>query len=793
MAYYDNRTYVGAPYNFVPFSKNVLPYPEGIAPAHDAVHIKTKEGTAEELISGEIRYMLKAVTPVFVGSGDKSKGGVEGFYRNADGNYTIPGSSVRGLIRANVQALSLSSFTDDVDDYKLMFRQVAYGSEKGRYNDILGNKPVTIPVGGEQKTISVLKNVRAGYVKNVNGNYYIFDTVIDQIEESLEKMNYFVLSERQIWNAYRRAGGKEKNFEYDFFFRNGKSILQHNVNARGYEFNEIQDKNGRTHYKWLRSGDFDPKSRDVLNPDYAPYALPCSYEAKQRKVTAVGSPGKYKNNGYAVSSGKMVEKKAIYIIPEMDPSKSARYDGVSLPIEIPKDSVKAFKIDLSKRETVLKTFGGAEHFDLPKEGETKPLFYIQIGSTLYFGFTPRLRLFYDQTIKAGMSFEQKRNGLDYAKAMFGFISDSGSYKSRVSFSDAPAVGTPGTAGQADMILGEPKPTSCLDYLQPENGRGVSYNTNGFLLRGMKQYWLRNEIYEQAIDSAKKDKDFVSHLLPLEKGTEFSGKVRFHNLKKEELGLLLWAIRLQEKSEMNIGKGKAFGYGVIKPSITCVTVLQNEKLTDLSSLCLNPWKDLDSDEMQEYIEAFRNRLSLFLKKEPEKDVSIRTLFLMKDGERKPDPNKIRMMSIDAREYQSRKDPLDTADRVMGENFGGKVTAEPQKKAFQNRETVAFDYAAELKKKEEAERIAREKQDAAARKKKGLAVGDVFEAVIKQPSKTKITFKIEEEKIDDKFIFDNILFEVTKKTINEVLAKGTPVEVRLKEKEGDTLIWECVRKL
>ena len=53
------------------------------------------------------------------------------FRKNENGKYCIPGSSVRGLIRNNVQILGFSSFEDDIDDYALMYRNVANGAEKG--------------------------------------------------------------------------------------------------------------------------------------------------------------------------------------------------------------------------------------------------------------------------------------------------------------------------------------------------------------------------------------------------------------------------------------------------------------------------------------------------------------------------------------------------------------------------------------------------------------------------------------------------------------------------------------
>ena len=65
---------------------------------------------------------------------------------------------MRGLIRNNVQILGLSSFFEDIDDYALMYRNVAGGAEKKRYNMILGTD------SRDDEMRGIAKNVKAGYL-----------------------------------------------------------------------------------------------------------------------------------------------------------------------------------------------------------------------------------------------------------------------------------------------------------------------------------------------------------------------------------------------------------------------------------------------------------------------------------------------------------------------------------------------------------------------------------------------------------------------------------------------------
>ena len=168
----DDR-YVGAPYNFVPFTQKEYEYPKEQLPTHDSMN--------EKLISGELVYEMTAETDIFVDDGTDA----HHFNKNAKGQYSIQGSSVRGLIRNNVQILGFSSIADDIDDYALMYRNVAGGAERERYNTILGNAVINLGMNPKTKkpiTMSILKNVKAGYIRQENGQYFIYQTCVDKID-----------------------------------------------------------------------------------------------------------------------------------------------------------------------------------------------------------------------------------------------------------------------------------------------------------------------------------------------------------------------------------------------------------------------------------------------------------------------------------------------------------------------------------------------------------------------------------------------------------------------------------
>jgi CRISPR-associated protein (TIGR03986 family) len=381
------------------------------------------------------------------------------------------------------------------------------------------------------------------------------------------------------------------------------------------------------------------------NNSYTPYAIEVSYELSGvRNVTGIAAKGKLSHNGYLVSTGEIPEKKVIYVIPQIDEKGEA--------IDIPQEDIDNFKRDYEGRKTQV-----SEAFALPQNGKTKPVFYIKLegDKKLYFGYTPRLRLFYDKTIHDGICKEQKNVAIDYCKSIFGYSNDKESYKSRVSFMDALTLSDSAMPKETKLLLGMPKPTSCLDYLTSDKNEAVSYNDN-FKLRGVKQYWLRKGTIKG--EPVQNDK-IASVLRPCAKGTRFKGSIRFENLSDSELGMLLWSLLLEKNSNQNIGKGKPYGYGRIAVKLSGLKVLDFDKMYGDDILSIDPYIDM-TDKAKDYIKAAKDDMTAFLGRDVMTMPRIRDFLLMKDTTKIPDSEDTRYMRIsvkvengkDYNEYQKR---------------------------------------------------------------------------------------------------------------------------------------------
>ena len=123
-------------------------------------------------------------------------------------------------MRSNVQILSCSSVADDIQNNHLMYRDIAsksggYSRNKEIYKDILGADQETFR-GADGKTvrISVLRNVKAGYLRCAKGRYEIIPAVEDHIGNKKGAMNYYILNERMIITSGFDGFKYLKNYKY---------------------------------------------------------------------------------------------------------------------------------------------------------------------------------------------------------------------------------------------------------------------------------------------------------------------------------------------------------------------------------------------------------------------------------------------------------------------------------------------------------------------------------------------------------------------------------------------------
>lgn len=292
--------------------------------------------------------------------------------------------------------------------------------------------------------------------------------------------------------------------------------------------------------------------------------------------------------GVLLYTGKPISNaNHVYLFPEVNKT------GECVKKLMPNDpEILNYRVDFEERENSLKAYNNANVWRLPDEGEEKAIFFVNTDTHLYFGMSLFLRIGYRHTIAEGLPAyhrdrnQQQEEQVDYPHGILGFSNQANSYRSRVSVEDFTLTAGGETIQEIPYTPGGPKPSFYPGYLRdaprekyglpPVSPETKHYNDSSFLLRGYKQYWLRDTavtpLPPKRVDAASTVK---LRLLPA--GAVFTGVIRYKNLTEQELGLLLWSIRLDDSCYHSIGMGKPYGFGRMKVQIQNLLEVQPDLL------------------------------------------------------------------------------------------------------------------------------------------------------------------------------------------------------------------------
>jgi len=283
----------------------------------------------------------------------------------------------------------------------------------------------------------------------------------------------------------------------------------------------------------------------------------------QVKVTALGANlAEFQHydlgTHYLVVSGDMQGKNNDWLIDK--PS------GLSREIEIPDQDVKSYIDDNNRKKN-------APHLTELAKTQDVPCFFVtwtdaEDRNRVSFGHTRNFRVAYQATINDHIPDPLKRSDmLDLPGALFG---DERVFAGRVFFEDAFLEGPAETAFEDEktVTLQGPKPTTYQHYLVQSDThmsgfpRNLAhYDTRPLSsIRGHKLYWhkdtpeYKTSGYISSIDTK---------LCPMSPNKTFRCRIRFENLSKVELGVLLFALDLPDGCCHKIGMGKPLGLGSVR--------------------------------------------------------------------------------------------------------------------------------------------------------------------------------------------------------------------------------------
>ena len=321
--------------------------------------------------------------------------------------------------------------------------------------------------------------------------------------------------------------------------------------------------------------------------------------------------------------GKIYEK---LLIPKKNGKKfefsQEEYQDFEYIINQRKDRIK------NGKEKGISSF----YYDKGLEAGDPVLFQVENGERaehLAFSEIPRLRYKFSPLDLVPKEFRpsDSLDNLSFSERLFGTIGDNTkkdegkkeelvALSGRVFFEDAKNYNFKMIDDKNLIILktfGEPHPTLTTFYL---DNTDKDYNDNeGIHIRGRKFYWHHKDKigtpfskYRKSVEMPKDTKGknkfaYNSSLELMDINNEFEFEVHFENLTDEELGVLIYALELEDGLLHKIGKGKAFGFGSCKIAIEKFLLETKEKYETFFGELYKKETDKDSKK-EEYINKAR---------------------------------------------------------------------------------------------------------------------------------------------------------------------------------------------
>ncbi len=422
------------------------------------------------------------------------------------GTKYIPSSSVKGMIRSVLEILSFSKMSQFNDD--------TYAVRDLRNRELYMSKMTP------DKTF-------CGWLKKTEDGYAIEDCgTVGRIKHSeIDK----------IFNMNFASKFKDRTFK-----------------------NKAKDKTAKVKYELIKSDNFEHNfsyfKKDVNREIYR-------YDKNGNKkgtLVLTGQPSARKEPHGQKPSGKVYE----FVFFE---SKG----DIKLSDKVMQNFHFAY---FDKRTTEPKESPDWSYWKQKLEaGEKVPVFFQKNGKEVaHFGLSYLYKLPYSHSVKDGLPPIHNDARKDLAQTIFGYIGKDEALKGRVQFSHFKTKNSQ-NMGEKQEVLGTPRASYYPIYVKQYSTEFKTFMNADFSIAGWKRYPIQQGIQSYPLPTNKEGKvntDVATIFNPLKEGVVFNGKMRYHNLKKSELGALLSALTFHntEATFHNIGLAKALGYGKIELKI-----------------------------------------------------------------------------------------------------------------------------------------------------------------------------------------------------------------------------------
>lgn len=513
---------IKAPYNFVPLSeKVVMPF--------WADHI-SQDIPFKNAKSGSLRLKITAESPIYVRNGmprdAKDDDPKRNDFNNINGNYFIPGSSIKGMLRSVVEIMSFGRMKNKVNKHKYSVRDF-------QNNDIYPKTDLS-------------NKVECGWLYKIGDEYFI-DKCGKPGRISHKSIDDFFNS--TIAEFFSKKSNLKKTIKIDKEW----------ITAKSARFKYEQFKQVRKENRFI--GIENKLNQFEIND-----------EGEKGEIIFTGQSGE---RFFDKKDKKWKGKHLEFIFWDKEPTRTP------VPDEVIKNFFFAY---YDHDKTQQKEDWKWRKLQLEKEGKRIPVFYRthEVNGKKEFqdiGLTMLYKITYSNSILDSINKHQKEaDSYDLAEVIFGYVEGDQALKGRVHIGHAfVSNGKPSPLSERIEVLAGPKASYYPNYIEQdpnENGTVRRYKTfmdSEAKIRGWKRYPVHSgEVKKNPppVIKGRVNERVASKFIPLPKKTEFTLDIAYHNLREEELGALISAITFHNTDGLyhSIGSAKPLGYGKIKLTI-----------------------------------------------------------------------------------------------------------------------------------------------------------------------------------------------------------------------------------
>ena len=564
-----------APYNFVPLPTRIVPaqdvdpieqvpsdnetYTSSALVRQDQYHIKRKTGMITCTLTTETPLYIRALQSAtdygetqgksFHALSDNQKERyAEPFSYGDAQSPIIPGSSIRGMLRALVEIASYAK-VERIFDRQLFYRSV----QDQHYTDHFTEMIHGVRVAPNPSATAYHSLVKTGYLEKEHGKWVIRECTYARIDTNPKNSQLLATVPALDGVPYHIHDGITPPFQHQRIY------VAIDADEKDYFYQE-QWSNDR-----IRHPDMYLRFRGVQQASWIP---------------ASGL-----QEGYLVLTGFMQHKHLQFVF----------LNDTITTHSLSSDMKERFEADdqiTQWQETAFPAGHGRSKDGGLRQGE--PVFFLlnPDNTVRFFGRAQLFRLPY-RTTPLGFVSDELRFGtgrtadapvIDIAEALFGAVRQQRSTNvqtiaGRINVSDAHYISAKDSILLSNRwfhprILASPKPTTYQHYLvqnrldHPLNRYDSSKKRT--LIRGYKLYWHQDQrgqvdIEEQDTQKVHNAVKQYTGIRPVNSGVSFEFSIHFENLSDVELGALLWVLHIASDSRyrLKIGMGKPLGMGAIK--------------------------------------------------------------------------------------------------------------------------------------------------------------------------------------------------------------------------------------